>query len=358
MYEDMTYEFLLNRMLEGIKDKYPQIDIREGSMIYDALAPSALELAIAYTELDNFRNETYISTASRTGKLQRCLEQGIDITVFEASAGLFLGEFNVLVDIGSRWNLDLYNYTVVEALGTSGTTGHYQYSLRCETTGSAPNDLTGELTPINDSPTGLQYASIVDCLIEGENEASEAFIEQYYLDYVGNKAVDGNVAQYEHWCAEYPGIGNYKIFPRWNGPNTVKVSILSASNGEASQELIENFQTYLDPRSEGMGNGVAPIGAVVSVVTSTVVPINISAKVSLKEGYISYTSIQPAIEAYLSNLAYNSTIVSYIGIAATILGADGIANVTDVLVNDGTSDVVLGEEEIPSLGNLTITVVN
>lgn len=358
MYEDRTYDFLLNRMIDQIRENYPEVDTREGSMIFNALASEAYELAIAYTELDNIRNETFISTATRDGKLQRCIEQGIDTSIFDASAGVFEGQFNVNVDVGTRWNLDLYNYTVTEYLGQSESTNYYRYALQCETTGTAPNDLTGNLTPISDTPRGLEYAAIVECLIEGENEASDSFIEQYYFDYVGNKATDGNVAQYELWCAEYPGIGHYKVFPLWNGPNTVKVSILSASNEVATEELIDAFQTYLDPNSEGMGNGVAPIGAVVTVTTATTVPINISANVSLKEGYISYTSVQPAIEAYLNDISYVSNNVSYIGIAATILGADGIANVTDVLVNGGTDDVSLSDEEIPVLGTLSLTVVS
>lgn len=358
MYEDRTFEFLLERMLNEIKGKYPQIDTREGSMIYDALAPTALELAIAYTELDNLRNESFISTATREGKLQRCLEQGIDITVFDASAALMQGEFNVQVDIGSRWNLDLYNYTVEEYLGQDEDTFYYLYSLRCESTGTAPNDIFGEITPISDAPRGLSYAVITECLIEGENEASNDFIEQYYWDYVGNKATDGNVAQYELWCAEYPGIGHYKIFPLWNGPNTVKVSILSASNEQATEELIQEFQDYLDPGITGMGDGVAPIGAFVTVTTATELTINITAKVSLKEGYLSTTAAEEAVAEYLNQIAYVGDSVSYIGIAATILSADGVANVTDVVINGGTTDIELQSEQIPVLGQVTLTVVS
>ena len=42
MYEDMTYEHILQGMLNRVPD---DIDKREGSVIYDALAPAAYFLA-------------------------------------------------------------------------------------------------------------------------------------------------------------------------------------------------------------------------------------------------------------------------------------------------------------------------
>lgn len=358
MYEGRTYDFLLNRMLERIEVNYPLVDTREGSIIFDALAPEALELAIAYVELEQMRNETFILTATREGKLQRCIEQGIDISIFEASAGSFRGEFSIEVPIGSRWNLDLYNYTVTEALGQNEDTSYYDYVLQCETTGTAPNTLTGDLTPINETYPGLTHAAIVEMLIEGENEASDEFIDQYYINYVNNIASDGNVAQYEQWCQEFPGIGNYKIFPLWNGANTVKVSILSASNDAASEELINDFQEYLDPGITGMGNGVAPIGAFVTVTTATTLTINITADVTLESGYVSTGAVQPAVETYLNDIAYVGNTVSYIGVAAAILNAEGIANVSNVQLNGAMSDIYLTAEQIPQLGSLDLEVIS
>lgn len=43
MYEEVTYEEILERMLERVPD---DMDKREGSLIYDALAPAAIELQI------------------------------------------------------------------------------------------------------------------------------------------------------------------------------------------------------------------------------------------------------------------------------------------------------------------------
>ena len=64
-YENMTYEVILQRMMERVTTKYPNLDNREGSIIFNALAPAALELAIMYTELENVLNESFVETATR-----------------------------------------------------------------------------------------------------------------------------------------------------------------------------------------------------------------------------------------------------------------------------------------------------
>ena len=47
MYENVTYEDILQRMLDRVPDS---MDKREGSIIYDALAPAAVELQLMYIQ--------------------------------------------------------------------------------------------------------------------------------------------------------------------------------------------------------------------------------------------------------------------------------------------------------------------
>ena len=355
-FEDMTYEVILQRMIDRVTAKYPNIDTREGSILFNALAPAAIELAILYTELDNTLKESFVNTASREYILLGCQEMGIDTSVFEASAGVHRGEFNVEVPIGSRWNCDLYNYEVTELIEQNADTGYYEYRLLCETTGTAPNNQTGDLIAISDIPDNLTYAKVVECLIEGENETSDEDIRTAYYDYVSDVISDGNIAQYKQWCNEYEGIGNSKIIPLWNGANTVKVSILSVSNRTATQELIDEFQEYLDPGVTGMGDGVAPIGSFVTVSTAEEVPINISATVKMKDGYTDTSTINKALNNYFNRISYETTVLAYMNIGATILSAEGVEFITNLTINGDTTDIMLGDEEIPTLGVTNWTV--
>lgn len=62
MYEDITYEKILDRMLARVPDK---LDKREGSVIWDTHSPTAIELQVLYIELDRILREAYGDTASR-----------------------------------------------------------------------------------------------------------------------------------------------------------------------------------------------------------------------------------------------------------------------------------------------------
>ena len=51
MYEDTTDEIILERMLRNVKENSPELDTRQSSPVYTALAPAAVELQNAYIEL-------------------------------------------------------------------------------------------------------------------------------------------------------------------------------------------------------------------------------------------------------------------------------------------------------------------
>lgn len=361
-FNTKTFSKLLGAMLDSIAVYFPNVDTREGSMVYNACASAAMEMAIGYVDLNYFADNSFVPTASRGYKLLGCQDVGINVSVFNATAGVFKGEFNVEVPIGSRWNCGNYNFEVIEFIGHNEL---YEYQMVCETTGTLPNTTLGDLTPITDIPSGLEVAILTECLILGEDEASNDDITEYYLNHVSGTAYDGNVAQYEKWCSDYNGIGNHKVTGLWNGANTVKVSILDINNRAASETLIQEFQEYLDPltaelnddptaenypQGRGMGNGKAPIGAIVTVGTATEKEITVSATLTLANGYSTAVGVDDALTKYFSELAYNNNYVNYMSVGSVILSCASVDSLTGLQINGGTADIELGSEEIPILG--------
>lgn len=355
----MTYEFIIHRMIDRITTDYPDLDIREGSIVFNAVASAAMELAIMYTELDNVLKESFVPTASREYILLGCEQIGIDTNIFTATNGFFKGVFNVEIELSSRWNLDKYNYIVVDQLENETDEEDnilYAYKMQCENAGSEPNNVTGNLLPIDYTNGDLTIAQITECLIPGEDETSDEDIIEYYLEHVNNSIIDGNRKQYEEWADNFNGIGKAKVFPLWNGPNTVKVSILNSDNEVASSELVDEFQEYLDPGTTGMGDGVAPIGAFVTVTTPTTKAINISCTVKFKEGYSDTTPIDDMLTSYFKSIAYDKSYVSYMTVGAVILDVLSVESISNLTINSGTSDITLNAEEVPVLGTTNWTV--
>ena len=51
MFDDISFEILIERMLDRVVEQNSNIDIREGSIIYNAVAPAAYELMEVYIEM-------------------------------------------------------------------------------------------------------------------------------------------------------------------------------------------------------------------------------------------------------------------------------------------------------------------
>ena len=74
MFEEYDFDTLVERMLSNVDDKF---DKREGSVIYDAVAPAALELANLYVALDMVMDEVFADSASYYYLIKRAAERGI-----------------------------------------------------------------------------------------------------------------------------------------------------------------------------------------------------------------------------------------------------------------------------------------
>lgn len=355
MFENKTFENILSEMLSYVSDRNPELDTRVGSIIYTALAPIALELETAYREMSMIVDETFIDTASKE-YLAR-LGQQLGLPIREATYGHFKGEFNVDVPIGSRFNLDKFNYTVVEKLSEpiEGYT-YYTFDLICETAGEAPNERRGGLTPIS-YVENLSRAQLIDVIAYGEEE-EETETYRYRLQvHVNEPPVNGNVAQYKEWLDNYDGVGKYRITPGWDGVNTVKLTILDSNDGEASSELVAQVQEYFDPDVEGMGNGVAPIGATVHVFTASEIPVAVECTMSLKDGYTEPVGVEDAVEECIRSMVFTESEIKGLPILIAIYKAASVQEVKSIAIKangeeinpleDLATSIELDEDEIP-----------
>lgn len=360
MYENYTYEYILNSILNRITAFDPSIDIREGSAMWYAVAPVASELAIAYTNCDAIHKESFVGTASREGLYRACEDIGLDTNQFEANSGVFLGHFDAEVTIGSRWACGDYIFGVTSKVGTVTIDGvvYQQYRLTCETKGSHTQYTIGNLRPITEYGSNSVAVAVLDeCVIAGADEAIDEKVRETYFKYIAEKSEGGNVAQYNQWLSEFDGIGGQKIVPTWNGANTVKVAIIDENKEAPTSELVATVQEYLDPNKEGLGEGKAPIGAVVTVVGGTNAYIDVRATITLASATADTSDISDNLRNYFRKIAFEKTTINIYEVASVILASASVADVNDVrigrYVNGSTSyanaNLTLGDFETPVL---------
>lgn len=344
-----TFEEIMGDMLERLPDKY---DKRQGSMLYNLLAPCAQELAIQYTVLDECRNSQFIDTAYGDFLTRLAKQFGVDR--LPATASIREATFAEPIPLGTRFSVvdSEYNFRVLEAKGND------TYLLVSEQLGSGANVVEGSLLNI-DELQEFSNAAIGQVIIPGEDEESDEALRKRTIAYIKTPTLNGNIAQYEKWASEFEGVGSALIQPLWNGPNTVKVSITNANGEEASDDLVERFQKYLDPEPKGHGKGVAPLGAYVTVASVSGFTVSITVDVKIEEDAdIDAIRRQAFVELsnYLRTEAFNEKEVRTYKVATIIDRLRGVKDVDNLRLNGGTSSIELTTAALPKLSEVVLNV--
>lgn len=351
-YEDITYEVILQRMLDRVPNN---MDKREGSIIFDALAPAAVELQLMYIELDTILKETFADTAQRDYLVRRAAERGIE--PYEETYATLKGIFtpsSLEIPIGSRFSCNELNYVITSKIQDG------EYQLQCETLGVDGNANFGDLIPI-DYIQGLETAKLTELLIPGEDEEDVESLRERYFASFETKPYGGNKKDYIQKTNAIAGVGSTKVTPIWQGGGTVLLTILNSEYSKASNALIKAVQEEIDPTQDGTGMGIAPIGHIVTVQTVEEVPINVKATFGFDEGY-SFNSlkstIQNVISEYLLDLRKNwanqtSTVVRISQIETKILQIEGIIDIQNTKINGSTSNLTLTEYQVPIFGGVS-----
>ena len=351
MYENVTYESILKRMLDRIPNSF---DKREGSIIYDALAPAAIELQNLYIQNDVVLNETFADTASRQYLIKRCNERGVPIK--SATPAIRQGEFNTDVPIGSRYSLNQLNYVVTEKISDG------VFKLQCETAGNVGNLESGTLIPI-DYIEGLQTAMLTNVLIPGEDEEDTEVLRQRYFDSFDAQSFGGNVAYYKEEVNALNGVGGVKVKRAWNGGGTVKLTIIDSTYNKPSDVLIASVQEAVDPLgNQGEGLGIAPIDHIVTVVGCGTTTVNVQTHLSFQEGW-DFDAVKPYVEKVIDDYfkelssSWEATdktglIVRISQIETRILDVEGVLDIANTTLNGVTENLSLDADNIPTRGSV------
>ena len=399
MYENETYEVILERMLDRVSD---QLDKRPSSLIYDTHSSTAIELQILYIELEYLIKNSYGDTAAREFLVMLCKDRGI--TPESATNAVLKGEFTPTdIDVtGQRFNIGSLNYVVTEQIAPG------QYQVMCETAGVIGNQYLGQMIPM-EYIDGLETATLTEVLVPGEDEEETEALRQRYFDSFNEQAFGGNRAAYLEAVRKIDGVGDVKVTRVWNGDirpaemipgikvqtwyesikdtldaevrawlkavyeaakekkltvgGTVLVTVVKYIDyGEASNDLLESIQTELDPvQNAGEGYGLAPIGHVVSVKSAETVAVYETPTVTFEEGSNwtnTKAAIEEVIEAYLLELRQEWAESSYLIVRVSqletrILGVKGVIDITSTKINGSAENLSLGEYQVPTFGGVS-----
>lgn len=351
MQVDITYEQILERMLNRVPNT---VDKREGSIIYDALAPAAVEILHMYIELDRLLDDSFADTASREYLIKRCAERGIK--PHPSTKAQVKARFNISVPIGTRFTNEGIYYVVIKNEDNLASV------LECESYGTLGNKSFGSLIPV-DYIKGLTEATVTELLVPGEDEEATEVLRTRYFNSLESQAFGGNVADYKEKVNRIPGVGGVKVFPVWQGGGTVKLVVEDSDFSAPSEQLIDQVQQSVDPVvNGGEGLGVAPIGHVVTVFGVTEEPIHITTQITYESGWQwedIRTHVNKVIDDYFKELNKewentNNIIIRISQIETKLLALEGIVDIASTQINGEEKNYIVGEEKIPVRGDINV----
>ena len=368
-YFEETADIIHKRMLEEAPDGISTI---EGGLFWSATRGCAKEIAAA-------KRLNLIQTLSR-GITQTAKDGFLDLQG-EADGIprkdgekaiqklLFIGKEGTRISAGrivsteSDDDNESIQFMVLETV-TIGPEGTVYANAECLTEGKIGNVIPGAIKILNKSIDGVKQVTNTEIVKEGVDKESDADYLERILDNAANPPSSGNIAHYKKWAKECIGVKACKVIPLWDknngrdGRGTVKVIIVADGNKAATDELVQEVKTYIDPYPEGTGSGQAPIGSTATIISATETKLNINTNIVLSTGYtidMIKDSFNTNLSEYLSELNFEkTTYISYARIGNVLLDTEGVLDYSNLEINGADANVSLGNEEIAVTGDIVL----
>lgn len=342
------------------------LSTEEGSTSYIVQSPISIELENIKLEQDEIINRNNIISAYENGYEEEVVkyasQDGIDRKSDNEATGVetFYGTPQILISAGTKFGNEanglMYETVLNGTIGEDGTVDILSVST---SKGGKYNAKAGTL---NYMP--IKLVGVTGCTNKADFRKGrdiESIDDLFYRDQlkVRENPNGVNKAQYESWCLEVDGVGSVNIYPLTDETMTKKRGhvccvITNSERRKADDELCKKVKDYIDP-NDGTGEGVAPMNAIVHVISATELSINISFDLTYSSSYDLETvknNIEAELTDYLKKLSGNK--ISYTKFGNQIYSAEGVEEYDNLLINDGTDNIMLHDNEIAVMGEVNI----
>lgn len=369
--EAQNYDYWLDLMLDNVPN---DLDKREGSIIYDAVAPAAMVSAQQSLSLANILRETYIKTAQGEFLDYRAVEHGT--SRYAATNAEVKAKFNdddgnpINVEVGDRFASITESpifYTVIKA-NNDGTA-----EMQAEESGTNANSYIGQVLPVTPNDN-LAWAEITEVTIPARDEETDDHLRARLLNSDSWVAYGGNVADYLDMTSKIHDVGATQVYPTWDGAGTVKLVILNNNLMPASSTLVKKVKEEIDPEeSTTQGYGLAPIDHRVTVVAPETFEVNIAVNVTVADSANIDTikaNIKTSLEEFFKSLRRDWSVIDSVTgrgyklivyrskILSRVMTLEGVANATMPQLNGEDEDLQLvfsnTTSQLPVLGEVTV----
>lgn len=371
-FEQRNYDYWLDQIMSKIPEN---IDKREGSIIFDAVAPAAMVIAQQSLTMAMIVRETYVKTATGEFLDYRAVEHGTNrypatntevVAKFLNMDGKPINNVRVGDRFSSIGEIPIF-YTVTKI--NDDLTGQ----LKAEEAGSKSNSYIGQILPVTPNDQ-LGWAEIIEITAPARDVETDEHLRNRILSKYNWIAYGGNVADYLKMLSKIDEVGAGQVYPIWNGPGTVKLVILNNDLMPASPSLLKLVKEKIDPENaETLGVGLAPIDHRVTIAAPEVLKINIETDLVLDsqvDPEVIKNNIKEKLDKYFKDLRKDWSninratgrgyheVIYRAKILAAIMLTDGVYNAQLPTLNKKDEDIKLvfnnQVSQLPVLGEVVL----
>lgn len=298
------FDYYLEEMMEQVPN---DIDKREGSIVYDAIAPAAMVMSVRALDMANYLKQAHIETATGEFLDSFASDHGTNresATYTKVKANIVDDNKNVVtsVDINDTFasvaNEPIF-YHVVEK-NADGS-----FLLQANDAGSYANQYVGQIIPVtaNDS---VSWAEITEVSVPAKDAEDDDSLRSRLLSPNSYIAYGGNVADYKKMIEDkLNDVGAVQVYSAWQGGGTVKLVILDNTLNLPTKTLINEVQNTIDPvDNSALGYGLAPIGHKVTVVAPDLLNVSVEINV-VSDNKVNKDALNKSITEGINNYFIN-----------------------------------------------------
>lgn len=226
--------------------------------------------------------------------------------------------------------------------------------------GTGSNVSAGTIVIMAQPVTGITSITNSSAVTGGtEVESDEAYRERIEEAYaLSDISFIGNDSDLKRWAKEVAGVGDCIVIPTWNGPGTIKLALVD-SNGVpcTAAKCLEVYNHIISPNDRQ--ERLLQTGSA----TLTVVPADTTSMTYAVTGIeLDDTTDVATVKSTFENLlktyyveAKEDGEVRYTKVFALLSDIPGVEDFATFMMNGGTANVSLDEEDYPATTSITIT---
>ena len=215
MFEAQTYDKVLEEILSRAPDG---IDLRQGSIFYDAVAGIAFKIAKYYADLEQVFEMVFLVTATGDYLTLKAEEYAV-YRQAAATAKYRIKYDGELPELGTRFFCSGQYFVLAQ----DDALGIY---IEAEKAGTEANDIPAGTSVVpTDTQRSLTACSIVEELEPGADDEDDESLRKRVQEKIAGPAENGNQQHYKTWCESISAVR--ALFPFGRERTRSKVSSLT-----------------------------------------------------------------------------------------------------------------------------------